>query len=88
MSARHVPPIKNVKITYCHPIGISANMYWIAMGDRMSSKTDIWQGTLASMVLKTLETMAPLHGYGITRRIEQTSDDLLWLNYGTFILHC
>jgi PadR family transcriptional regulator, regulatory protein PadR len=54
----------------------------------MSSKTDIWQGTLASMVLKTLEMMAPLHGYGITRRIEQTSDDLLWLNYGTFILHC
>ena len=49
----------------------------------MGSKTDIRQGTLALMVLKTLETMGSLHGYGIARRIEQTSDDLLSLNYGT-----
>ena len=49
----------------------------------MANKTDIRQGTLALMVLKTLETMGPLHGYGIARRIEQTSDDLLSLNYGT-----
>ena len=49
----------------------------------MSGKTDVWQGTLALMVLKTLETMGPLHGYGIARRIEQTSGDLLALNYGT-----
>ena len=41
------------------------------------AKTDVWQGTLALMVLKTLETMGPLHGYGIARRIEQTSGDLL-----------
>jgi transcriptional regulator len=47
------------------------------------SKTDVWQGTLALMVLKTLETLGPLHGYGIARRIEQTSGDLLQLNYGT-----
>jgi PadR family transcriptional regulator PadR len=47
------------------------------------AKTDVWQGTLALMVLKTLETMGPLHGYGIARRIEQTSDDLLSVNYGT-----
>ena len=46
-------------------------------------KTDIWQGTLALMVLKTLESLGPLHGYGIARRIEQTSGDLLALNYGT-----
>lgn len=46
-------------------------------------KVDIWQGTLALMVLKTLETMGPLHGYGIARRIEQTSGDRLELNYGT-----
>jgi PadR family transcriptional regulator, regulatory protein PadR len=45
--------------------------------------TDIWQGTLALMVLKTLEAMGPLHGYGIARRIEQTSGDALTLNYGT-----
>lgn len=49
----------------------------------MSSKSDVWQGTLALMVLKTLETMGPQHGYGIARRIEQTSGDLLALNYGT-----
>lgn len=47
------------------------------------SKTDIWLGTLTIMVLKTLQTMGPQHGYGIARRIEQTSDDLLSLNYGT-----
>ncbi len=46
-------------------------------------KTDVWQGTLALMVLKTLETLGPLHGYGIARRIEQTSGNLLALNYGT-----
>ncbi|WP_260736291.1 PadR family transcriptional regulator [Tunturiibacter lichenicola] len=47
------------------------------------NKADVWQGTLALMVLKTLEAMGPLHGYGIARRIEQTSGDLLSLNYGT-----
>src|SRR6202042_459158 len=41
------------------------------------------QGTLVLMVLRTLETMGPLHGYGIARRIEQTSGNLLLLNYGT-----
>ena len=49
----------------------------------MSGKTDIWKGTLALMVLKTLESMGSLHGYGIARRIEQTSGGLLSLNYGT-----
>ncbi len=49
----------------------------------MSDKTDVWQGTLALMVLKTLETMGALHGYGIARRIEQTSGELLQVNYGT-----
>jgi Transcriptional regulator PadR-like family len=51
-----------------------------AMG---GNKADIWLGTLALMVLKTLESMGPLHGYGIARRIEQTSGDLFSLNYGT-----
>lgn len=49
----------------------------------LSDKTDIWQGTLALMVLKTLEAMGSLHGYGIARRIEQTSGDALSINYGT-----
>ena len=49
----------------------------------MGAKADVWQGTLALMVLKTLEAMGPQHGYGIARRIEQTSGDLLSINYGT-----
>jgi PadR family transcriptional regulator, regulatory protein PadR len=49
----------------------------------MGDKADVWQGTLTLMVLKTLEAMGPLHGYGIARRIEQTSGNLLSLNYGT-----
>jgi PadR family transcriptional regulator PadR len=49
----------------------------------MGDKADVWQGTLALMVLKTIEAMGPLHGYGIARRIEQTSGNLLSLNYGT-----
>jgi PadR family transcriptional regulator PadR len=49
----------------------------------MSPKTEVWQGTLALMVLKTLNAMGPQHGYGIARRIEQTSDDLLSINQGT-----
>src|SRR6195256_6340041 len=49
----------------------------------MGNKTDVWQGTLALMILKTLETMGAQHGYGIARRIEQTSGHLLLVNYGT-----
>ena len=49
----------------------------------MADKADVWQGTLALMVLKTLEALGPLHGYGIARRIEQTSGDALSVNYGT-----
>lgn len=61
---------------YCIPIG---------MVILVSHMTDarVWQGTLALMVLKTLDTMGPQHGYGLARRIEQTSDDLLSVNYGT-----
>ena len=49
----------------------------------MAPKTDILSGTLALMVLKTLEALGPLHGYGIARRIEQISGDQLALNQGT-----
>jgi transcriptional regulator len=49
----------------------------------MKEKTDVLQGTLALMVLKTLEVLGPLHGYGIARRIEQISGDLLALNQGS-----
>jgi PadR family transcriptional regulator PadR len=50
---------------------------------RMKQKKDVQQGTLALMVLKTLDVLGPLHGYGIARRIEQISGDLLSLNQGT-----
>jgi PadR family transcriptional regulator PadR len=46
-------------------------------------KKDVWQGTLALMVLKTLDVLGPQHGYGIARRIEQISDNLLAVNQGT-----
>jgi transcriptional regulator len=49
----------------------------------MKEKNDVWQGTLALMVLKTLDVLGPQHGYGIARRIEQTSEDLLSINHGT-----
>src|SRR5262245_50842048 len=51
-------------------------------GER-ANKSEVWQGTLALMVLKTLEAMGPLHGFGIARRIEQTSGHRLALNPGT-----
>ncbi len=47
------------------------------------AKTDVLQGTLDLMVLKTLEAMGSMHGYGIARRLEQVSEDLLQLNQGT-----
>ena len=49
----------------------------------VADKADVWQGTLALMILKTLQRAGPLHGYGIARRIEQTSDNVLSVNYGT-----
>ena len=49
----------------------------------MKQKTDVLQGTLALMVLKTLDVLGELHGYGIARRIEQISGDLLAVNQGT-----
>ncbi len=46
-------------------------------------KGDVWQGTLALMILRTLESLGPLHGYGIARRIEQTSGGRVAVKYGT-----
>ncbi len=51
--------------------------------DEKKQKKDVLQGTLALMVLKTLEILGPLHGYGIARRIEQISGDILSVNQGT-----
>ena len=49
----------------------------------MPDKKDVWQGTLALMILKTLESMGPLHAYGVARRIEQISGDQVVVQYGT-----
>ena len=49
----------------------------------MSDKSEVWQGTLALMILRTLDVLGALHGYGIARRIEETSKNRLALNYGT-----
>ena len=49
----------------------------------MPNDSDVWQGTLGLMILRTLETMGPLHGYGIARRIEQISEGQLIILYGT-----
>src|ERR1043166_8920393 len=59
----------------CHP------SYWNPSRDM--KETDVRQGTLALMVLKTLDVLGPLHGYGIARRIEQISGDILTVNQGT-----
>ena len=53
------------------------------MSDDTGKRVDVWQGTLALMVLKTLESMGPQHGFGLARRIEQISDQRLSLNPGT-----
>src|ERR1017187_3735099 len=53
------------------------------MKDGRAAKADVLQGTLVLLVLRTLEALGPLHGYGIARRIEQISGDLLQLNQGT-----
>jgi transcriptional regulator len=60
-----------------YPFGVAKG------GIGAQAKVDVLQGTLDLMVLQTLEGMGPLHGYGIARRIEQISDDMLKLNEGT-----
>lgn len=49
----------------------------------MGERREVWQGTLAMMVLRTLHVLGPQHGYGIARRIEQVSTDMLAVNHGT-----
>ena len=53
------------------------------MSPKDDAKQDIKQGTLALMILRTLDALGPLHGYGVARRIEETSGNQLVLNYGT-----
>ena len=67
-----------------HRIGVLLDSYAMAKGHASpGTKLELLQGTLDLMVLQTLDTMGPQHGYGIARRIEQMSDDILKLNEGT-----
>src|SRR5271155_5224798 len=70
--------------TYLLTLDLSKVLYVeIQQGEAMGDKSDVLQGTLDLMVLKTLEALGPLHGYGIARRIEQVSNESLSLNQGT-----
>ena len=60
-----------------------ASFYAMSKGSAAVKCSDVLQGTLDLMVLKTLDALGPLHGYGIARRIEQVSQDVLRLNEGT-----
>jgi transcriptional regulator len=62
---------------------LSSNTSTAIVCQYVMAKTEVWQGTLALMILRTLETLGPLHGYGIARRIEQTSNSELAVLYGT-----
>src|SRR6201981_2692942 len=69
------------------PVAFQKEMSDIPVGNQnegaMKQKTDVQQGTLALMVLKTLDVLGPQHGYGIARRREKSSGDLLAVNQGT-----
>jgi len=72
------------RFSYCFPRGDTAFFLWVTnIGGSMPKKNDVPQGTLALMVLKTLQVLGAQHGYGIARRIEQISGDLLAVNHGT-----
>jgi PadR family transcriptional regulator PadR len=64
-------------------LGINRSIGGRKTCDMAPNKTDVLQGTLDLMVLKTLDSMGPQHGYGIAQRLQQVSDDLLRLNQGT-----
>ena len=69
--------------TCCFPNGNVLAFLLESQIGHMREKTDVRQGTLALMVLKTLDVLGPLHGYGIARRIEQISGERLTVNQGT-----
>jgi len=74
-------PLRNISVTFQHD---RVRYYLLDTKRReMRQRTDVRQGTLALMVLKTLDVLGPEHGYGIARRIEQISGELLSVNQGT-----
>src|SRR5205085_5603619 len=69
----YLPPVDTAKVS-CYPSFVMS---------KGAPKSEVLQGTLDLMILKTLEALGPLHGYGIARRIEQLSQEVLQLNEGT-----
>jgi PadR family transcriptional regulator PadR len=74
---------REFKSSCCFPKGSVSYSCWEPKGEVVKEKPDVLQGTLALMVLKTLDVLGPQHGWGIARRIEQISGDLLAVNQGT-----
>src|SRR5687768_11558238 len=72
-----------VDFPYCVKLNPTLPSYGKPIGRPMTEKLDVKQGTLALMILRTLDVLGPLHGYGVARRIEETSKNRLKLNYGT-----
>jgi transcriptional regulator len=69
---------------YGHCKGVNDSFFAVSNGEGMAvDKSEVLQGTLDLMILKTLQALGPLHGFGIARRIEQLSEDVLTLNEGT-----
>jgi transcriptional regulator len=69
---------------YGHCKGVNDSFFAVSNGEDMAvDKSEVLQGTLDLMILKTLQALGPLHGFGIARRIEQLSEDVLTLNEGT-----
>src|SRR5262249_4191550 len=77
----HPPPIWRLSDTCSFPTGAQRTLLLVI--NMSNDKTDVLQGTLDLMVLKTLETMGPQHGYGIAQRLQQVSEQVLHLNQGT-----
>ena len=92
-SVAHASPIRHVRspaercaiqLRYCAIPRRALPSYGQPIGRRIvAEKLDVKQGTLALMILTTLDLLGPLHGYGVARRIEETSGNRLTLNYGT-----
>jgi PadR family transcriptional regulator PadR len=79
-----LPAFQRSAISYGHCKGANDSFYAMAKGTIVSTeKSEVLQGTLDLMILKTLHALGPLHGFGIARRIEQVSEDVLKLNEGT-----
>jgi transcriptional regulator len=72
------------RVSYGHCKGSGVIFFAVSIGVSMADeKSEVLQGTLDLMILKTLQALGPLHGFGIARRIEQLSEDVLTLNEGT-----